>query len=72
LFSLVLVSLAVNSFDTWSDEQNNRQPASGGGYPFTVEILLFTSALAEITSSRTLVLEKGTVASPSLGCRVRP
>jgi hypothetical protein len=38
-------------------KQNNRRPASGGGYQFTVEIFLFISALAEITSSETFAPE---------------
>jgi hypothetical protein len=62
----VLVSYFFSTPGT--GKQNNRQPASGGGQLFTVEISLFIPALAEITSSK-LLLGEGTVASPSPGCR---
>ena len=45
-------------FETGAYKQNNRLPASGGGQSFTVEKSLFTSALAEITSSETFVSKK--------------
>jgi len=56
-----------------SDKQNNRLPASGGGQSFTVEKSLFTTALAEITSSETFVSKMAplrlqrSVAVPHLG-----
>jgi hypothetical protein len=42
---------------------------SGGGHSFTLEIFLFTSTQAEITSSKDFRPREGTVASPALGCR---
>jgi len=56
-----------------ADKQNNRLPASGDGQSFTVEKSLFTTALAEITSSETFVSKMAplrlqrSVAVPHLG-----
>ena len=52
--------------ESWS-----RAAIEGGGSSFTVEIFLFTSALAEIASSESFLPGEGTAASPMLGCCAR-
>src|SRR6516164_11272323 len=56
--AFTLVSTFVSSFAPGAGKQNNRQPTSGGGHRSPWRYHLLTSALAEISSSKTLVLEK--------------
>jgi hypothetical protein len=64
---------AAASFTTFDQPRNRKKKTAnqhhGGGNCLAGETFLFTSALAEITSSESFLSREGTAASPTLGCR---